>query len=319
MEMPVVLKQSLERLTAPVNQKDVTDGARRISFRYRTETKRGQTLINGRTDSVAYAVSRMPATFGALSAVLERLAALSGFSAETMIDAGAGTGSAVWAASSFFNLKEITCLERSPDMRAVGSELTGNAQEYFSAPPVWRDFDLTRDSLPQADLITAGYVLNELDKSERGDALIKLWQTAREALVLVEPATPESFVRVKEYRKALIANGAFIAAPCPHQNDCPNEWCHFGCRVARSRLHRIAKGGDAPFEDEKFCYLIATRRKYDTAAVRVLRRPVIEKGKVALSLCTPDGITEKTFSKKDGAVYKAARKAKWGDAFIPTA
>ena len=122
-----------------------------------------------------------------------------------------------------------------------------------------------------------------------------------------------------EYRKTLIENGAFIAAPCPHQNECPNNWCHFGCRVARSKLHRIAKSGEAPFEDEKFCYLIATRRKYAAAASRVLRRPLIETGKVTLSLCMPDGIPEKTFSKKDGVVYKAARKAKWGDVFIPKA
>ena len=318
MEMPAVLKQELERLTTGLKQDSVKKNAERLSIRYRTEEKKGQSLINGRSDSVAYAASRMPATFGAMSFVLAQVSSLPDFSAETMVDAGAGTGSAVWAASCFFDLQSITCLERSPDMRAIGKELTENAQNFFSVPPVWEKFDLTSDDLPQADLITAGYVLNELDERNRPDALLKLWQAAQKALVLVEPATPECFFHIKEYRKILIGNGAFIAAPCPHHNGCRNEWCHFGCRIARSKLHRIAKGGEAPFEDEKFCYLIATRQKYNTAP-RVLRRPVIETGKVTLSLCTSDGITEKNFSKKDGAAYKAARKAKWGDAFIPTA
>ena len=319
MEMPVILKQKLEKLASEQRRDTIKKSAEKISFRYRNEIKRGQALIKGGTDAVAYAVSRMPATFGALSLVLEQTAALPDFSPETMIDVGSGTGSAVWAASGFFNLKEIICLERSPDMRAIGKELTESAKGFFSAPPVWRDFDLLRDSLPQADLVTAGYVLNEPDERERPAALLKLWEATRNALVLVEPATPESFRQVMIYRKILIEAGAFIAAPCPHQSECKNEWCHFGCRVARSKLHRIAKNGKAPFEDEKFCYLIATRRKYDTVLPRVLRRPVIETGKVTLSLCTAQGITEKIFSKKDGDVYKAARKAKWADIFIPKA
>ena len=318
MEMPAVLKQKLDALTTGLKQSDIKQSARQLSFRYRNETKQGQTLIGGKNDSVAYAVSRMPATFGALSFVLGQAASLPDFFPETMVDAGAGTGSAVWAASCFFDLQSVTCLERSPDMRAVGEKLTESAQNFFSAPPVWRDFDLIRDNIPRADLVTASYVLNELNEKDRLNALLKLWNATQNVLVLVEPAMPENFRHIKEYRKTLIGNGAFITAPCPHQNDCLNEWCHFGCRVARSKLHRIAKGGQAPFEDEKFCYLIATHRKYNTAP-RVLRRPVIETGKVTLSLCAPEGITEKTFSKKDGTAYKTARKAKWGDVFIPTA
>lgn len=319
MEMPVVLKQKLEELAVGLKQSDIKKNAERLSFRYRTETKQGQTLTNGRSDAVAYAVSRMPATFGALSLVMEQAAALPDFSPKTMLDVGAGTGSAIWAASCFFNMQNIICLERNSDMRAVGKKLTESVQNFFSASLVWRDFDLTRDTLPQADLITAGYVLNELNELNRTGALLKLWQASKSALVLVEPATPESFCQIKAYRKILIENGAFIAAPCPHQNDCSNEWCHFGCRVARSKLHRLTKNGEAPFEDEKFCYLIATRQKYDTVAPRVLRRPVIETGKVTLSLCTTEKITEKTFSKRDGSVYKAARKVKWADTFIPKA
>lgn len=116
----------------------------------------------------------------------------------------------------------------------------------------------------------------------------------------------------------LIDRGAFIAAPCPHQNVCLNDWCHFGCRVARSKLHRESKGGAAPFEDEKFTYLIAVREKRESAGARILRRPLIGKGKVTLSLCASSGLTEKTVSKKDGEIYKKARKADWGDVFNPT-
>ncbi|MBO4520409.1 MAG: rRNA methyltransferase [Alphaproteobacteria bacterium] len=319
MEMPAVLRQLLDELTAGLKQNAVRKSAERLSRRYRTETRNGQNLIDDKTASVAYAASRMPATFGSFSFVFGQAAALPDFLPKTMIDVGAGTGSACWAASCFFDLQSVVCLERSPDMRAIGKELTGKTQSFFSAPPEWRDFDLIQNALPEADLVTAGYVLNELNERERKNALLKLWNAAQIALVLIEPATPENFRQMTIYRKALIENGAFIAAPCPHQDECLNEWCHFGCRVSRSKLHRLTKGGEAPFEDEKFCYLIATRRKYDPAAARVLRRPVIKTGNVTLSLCAKEGITEKTFSKKDGDAYKAARRIKWGDAFIPKA
>ena len=315
--MPVILKQKIEALTGGQKQNGVRESAARLSSRYRTAERRGQTLIESGLDAVSYAVSRMPATFGAFSVVLEQAAGIPDFSPKTMIDAGAGTGSAVWAAACFFNLQKITCLERSPEMRAIGEKLSADTPSFFSAPPDWRSFDLISEALPQADLVTAGYVLNEPDERDRTNVLLNLWNAAQSVLVLIEPGTPDSFCRMKAFRELLIKNGAFIAAPCPHRNGCLNEWCHFGCRVARSRLHRMAKGGDAPFEDEKFCYLIATRRKYANTAPRVLRRPVIGTGKVTLSLCTENGIMEKTFSKKDGVAYKAARKAGWADSFIP--
>lgn len=315
METPAVLRQLLDELTVGLERDAVKKSARRLSRRYRTEERNGQNLIDGETACVAYAVSRMPATFGALSFVLEQAAALPDFSPKTMSDVGAGTGSAVWAASCLFDLERIVCLERDPDMRTLGKKLT----EGTKTPPVWKGFDLLCDSLPEADLITAGYVLNELSEKERTNALLKLWNATQSVLVLVEPATPESFRQMMIYRKVLIGNGAFIAAPCPHQSECLNEWCHFSRRVARSKAHRLMKDGEAPFEDEKFCYLIAARQKYDTAAPRVLRRPFVKKGNVTLSLCMAEGITEKTFSKKDGTLYKAARKAEWGDTFIPKA
>ncbi|MBR1778547.1 MAG: rRNA methyltransferase [Alphaproteobacteria bacterium] len=317
MEMPAVLKQNLERLMIGTKQDCLKKSAARLSLRYRTEKRQGQSLIGNEIDSVSYAVSRMPATFGAFSVVLKQAADLPNFSPKTMCDIGSGTGSAVWVAACFFHqLSDISGLERSADMRSTAKRLTETVPDFFPTRPDWRSFDLTADTVPQANLITAGYVLNELDPSMRTKALIKLWTAVQGVLVLIEPGTPESFCQMKAFRQTLIENGAFIAAPCPHQNACLNDWCHFGCRIARSKLHRETKGGEAPFEDEKFCYLIACRQSYPTVTPRVLRRPLIEKGKVTLSLCAPEGIAEKTFSKKDGPAYKAARKVKWAEAFI---
>ncbi len=311
MEMPFVLKQAAERLVSAGNA--AKNNARAISRRYRDERAADRTIVDA-DEAAAYAVARMPATFGAIAFVLQQLKG-TGLAPETLTDAGAGTGAAVWAAQSLFNLKSALCLEREPAMRRVGEKLTAAGGDFFTTSPEWHGFDLTADAVEPADLVTACYVLNELPDGARATALLKLWAAARQALVVVEPATPTCFDRMKVFRTALIENGAFIAAPCPHQNACPESWCHFARRVQRSKLHRVLKNGDAPFEDEKFTYLIATRERVAAAAARILRRPKIEKNKVVLTLCETGGVCERTVF-KNGADYKAARKSDWGDAFI---
>lgn len=308
-DLPPILKQAAESLIDGLRA--AKRDAEAVSLRYRGETGTAKTLKKP-SESVAYAVSRMPATFAAADFVLRRLPDIG---AKSLTDVGAGTGAVVWAAGKLFDLNEILCLESEPAMIQTGEKLTDACGDGFKVPPVWRRFDLTRDDIAPADIVTASYVLNELPESEREKALLKLWAATKKALVLIDPATPDCFARMKSFRTRLIENGAFIVAPCPHQNACPNDWCHFARRVQRSKLHRAMKSGDAPFEDEKFTYLIAARKKFPAPSARILHRPKIEKNKVVLSLCAADGIREVSFY-KGSANYKAARKADWGDAFI---
>ncbi|TIU19787.1 MAG: methyltransferase type 11, partial [Mesorhizobium sp.] len=100
-----------------------------------------------------------------------------------------------------------------------------------------------------------------------------LWRLTSDTLLIVEPGTPAGWQRVLAVRSQLIEAGAHVSAPCPHEAPCPlvpPDWCHFSRRVARSRLHRLAKEADVPWEDEKFIYLAASRQP---AAVRAARSP----------------------------------------------
>ena len=92
-----------------------------------------------------------------------------------------------------------------------------------------------------------------------------------------------------------------------------DDWCHFTARVARSKLHKQLKGGDAPYEDEKFCFLAVAREPCETKA-RILRHPKIESGLITLKLCTDNGICERKITRKD-PLFKAARKSDSGDSF----
>src|SRR5690606_16198322 len=123
-----------------------------------------------------------------------------------------------------------------------------------------------------------------------------LWASTQGLLVLVEPGTRAGFGRLREARVQLVAAGAAILAPCPHQKDCPmtdGDWCHFVQRLPRSRDHRLAKGADAPFEDEKYAYLAAARPGVaePSSAPRILSAPRPGKPGIDLKLCA-DGRVE---------------------------
>jgi ribosomal protein RSM22 (predicted rRNA methylase) len=94
------------------------------------------------------------------------------------------------------------------------------------------------------------------------------------------------------------------------------DWCHFAERMQRSRDHRIAKGGDAPYEDEKYAYVVAVRP--DVAVTphhgRVLAPPRVAKAGIGLKVCVADGtIAQLSVAKRDRVRYAAARRIWWGE------
>src|SRR5262249_35744553 len=153
-------------------------------------------------------------------------------------------------------------IEASPVFRSCAEALAAGA----SLPRItWKSADVTVAAIEGAprDLVTIAYVLNELAPQARPQVLERLWRAAADTLVLVEPGSPAGWQRMLAARRQLIEAGAQVLAPCPHAQDCPlvpPDWCHFAERVARSRLHRQAKGGEVPWEDEKFSYVALSRR-----------------------------------------------------------
>ena len=110
--------------------------------------------------------------------------------------------------------------------------------------------------------------------------------------------------------------GGYIVAPCCCNGECPikeNDWCAFYARVARSSIHRQAKGGNLGYEDEKFSYIAFSKTPVEITGERILRHPQINSGFVKVKLCTAEGIQEKTYSKKDGEIYKKTKKLDAGE------
>ncbi len=313
MEFPSELRFAIEALMSGQDLRALTASAEGISKRYRSESGAGKVLVSGERDTLAYAAVRMPATFGAVSRALELTLEQCGAEMDTVLDVGAGTGAASHAAQLLTDCTDITCLEREETMISLGKKL----MEARGITAQWVKKDISSADITQrADLVVSSYCLNELSPAARKKAVTKLWECTEKLLLIVEPGTPEGFSQLREARRVLTEMGGHIVAPCPHNGECPlpaDDWCHFTARVARSKLHKQLKGGDAPYEDEKFCF-IAVSRELCGGSARIIRHPRIDSGRVTLRLCTSKGIADRMVTKKD-PLFKAARKSDSGDSF----
>jgi ribosomal protein RSM22 (predicted rRNA methylase) len=319
MELPAPLRQSVDSLLEKVPLPALRQAARTLSERYRAELRDGRLHMGEDMAVKAYLTTRLPATYAAVRASLDALAeALPDFQPKSLLDIGAGPGTMLWATNDVWpDLERAVLVEASAAVRKLGQSLAAGA---IGARVDWVAGDATidLDDAQPADLVSAAYLLDEIAPASLSKLVDRLWRLSAHTLLIIEPGTPAGWRRVIAARGQLIDAGAHVLAPCPHEAPCPlvpPDWCHFSRRVARSRLHRLAKDADVPWEDEKFIYLAASRQAAPKRSARVIAPPKAGSGKVVLKLCEPDGgAGEQLFSKRDGDVFKAARRADWGDA-----
>lgn len=318
MELPARLRQGVDILLEKVPLPTLKQAAKTLSERYRAELRDGRLHMGEDVAVKAYLATRLPATYAAIRASLEALSeARPDFQPTSLLDIGAGPGTMLWATTDAWpKLERAVLVEASAAVRKAGQSLAEGA---LAARADWIAGDATvdLDGIEPADLVSAAYVLDEIAPASLAKLIDRLWRLTADTLLLVEPGTPAGWQRILAARQQLIGAGAHVLAPCPHEAPCPltpPDWCHFARRVARSRLHRLVKEAEVPWEDEKFIYLAASRQPAPARGERVIAPPKGGSGKVVLKLCRPDGSAgDRLFSKRDGDVFKVARRADWGD------
>ena len=331
MELPYYLKIASEKLMEGMNMGKMSNSAKELSRRYMEESGQGKSLLNKDEEAAVYSLMRMPATFSAVSFALEQVCNVADFVPRTLLDAGAGTGGASFAANEFFALDKITCLERELAMENIGKKLMVASDDDVLKEATYIRKDLVEEALNnsngkagnqpkyQSDLVIASYVLNEMSMENRMEVVRFLWENTKQMLVIIEPGTPVGFSNIRRIRDFLIEEGGHVCAPCPHMDNClvsGDDWCHFTVRVQRGKYHKMLKDADVPYEDEKFSYIAFSKEPIDRSSFgRVMRHPRTQKGRMDLILCTNEGIIEKTVTKKDGEAYKCAKKVNCGDIY----
>jgi ribosomal protein RSM22 (predicted rRNA methylase) len=315
-DLPPDLRGALAQLAVGVSRKDLAARAAAQSQTYRAGGSSRD--IRSRDDALAYAFSRMPATYAAAIAVFNMLHEVSDLAPRSLLDIGAGPGTAAFAAlQAYPSLADIRLVEANPMMRTLGNELIAQSEHSALRAASYGALPDRDASEPAADIVTASYVAGEIAPGERAAFARTLWAATAQALVVIEPGTPAGYERIMQLRSLLIAQGAHVAAPCPHDDDCPltaPDWCHFAKRLPRSRDHLQVKGVDVPFEDEKFSYVVLVRLPPIRIDARVLAPPVVTKGAVTAKLCTADGLVHEIVARRDGATYRRNKSWRWGDA-----
>ncbi|MCH9612193.1 MAG: hypothetical protein S4CHLAM102_06780 [Chlamydiia bacterium] len=310
------LTEALESFLATADSNQLLEAGQALSQSYLSNSFTGFTSEAMR---MAYLAARMPATVGVIEWVLSRVGAIA---PSSIVDVGSGPWSVLWALhhrGALGGVKKCQFYEKD----AAFTDLARKLWPYAHVKPF--DIEVASTFVPkeeQADLVTASYVLNELDEKEAMTLAQSLWKQTSQTLILIEPGTPAHYEKMMRIRRTLIADGANLLLPCPHLNECPllqsgkGDWCHFRTRVSRSSLHRKIKGGALGYEDEKFTYLVFSRSQAHTHQATLLKKPLLLKNRIQLDLCTKQGIEQRSVTKKERDLYREARRWKGGEGLL---
>ena len=148
-DLPGALRGAIEQMLEGVPRKRLVASAQATSQAYRAG-KPSFGVIREADDALAYAMTRLPATYAACLAAFNEAARMApGFRPGSMLDAGAGTGAASWAAlETWRGIGAVTWLDASPLFLTLAARLaadgpaalkgaTGQRGDLTSAGP-WR-------------------------------------------------------------------------------------------------------------------------------------------------------------------------------------
>ena len=120
-DLPAELKAALDARLHGLSRSDAAARAALISRTYRDGG--GSGAIRSEADALAYALARMPATYAAVTASLNALAEITpDFAPKSLLDVGAGPGTASWAAAeAFSSLTSFTLLDANSALAHAGA------------------------------------------------------------------------------------------------------------------------------------------------------------------------------------------------------
>src|SRR5947199_4265979 len=165
-DLPAELKAALDGKLRGFSRNDAAARATSISKTYRDGGGSGG--IRSETDALAYALARMPATYAAVTASLNALGEIRpDFAPTSLLDVGAGPGTASWAAAeTFSSLQDFTLLDANDALRKLALDLVSDS---FRLRAVKYEQGEARQALARAeaaDLVVASYVIGEFGEAE---------------------------------------------------------------------------------------------------------------------------------------------------------
>ena len=309
MILPSNIRQKIDEIIASNKQVNLKNVQKNLTEKYKTKSGLGKSLIESKNDSLLYSISRMPATFSVINSLLNQLKnqGLLG-DINSAFDIGSGTGAGYFALKEFDEKISVSLFERDVFMTEIF--------DMFQTGEKVQKFDLVKDKISQkAEFVLISYVLSELSDEQRKMALNKLLDMTENYLLIIDTGTPKVWQEMMELKMLAKSLGVNILAPCMC-DECAlkDDYCQFFARVERSSMHKMVKDATLSYEDEKYFYLLISKKEnLNLDKKRVIRRPVIKTNLVGLVLCSKNGVEKHDFSKKNKENFKLAKKSKIND------
>jgi ribosomal protein RSM22 (predicted rRNA methylase) len=315
--LPLWFEKAIESLLEGIPLADLQRSYETLSHRYHSPSLTSG--LRSSLEAVAYAIARLPATYAVVKRCLTELP--QGYAPASILDIGAGPGTASLACLDFYDPAVIDLYEQSPDMIRLGQKLLASAPSPVQSTYIPCDLSQKFPENPDNayDLVLASYVFGELSPSQHQQLLRQAYAVAKDYLIIILPGTPKGFEVVRSLRECSLKLGAHILAPCTHAQRCPmgpGDWCHFSERLPRSPWHKKLKKGDLGYEDEKFSYLILSKSPSNNSdRGRVVKNPRHKGGHGTLEICRDGKLSQISYSRKKSLNYKELKSLRWGDLY----
>lgn len=306
MILPEQVRQKLSDFFAGQNKTSLIDLRENLTMKYKSNQAVYKSVFESKQDSMVYAISRMPATYGVLYRLLNDLIEQGKIvNVNSLIDIGSGTGAGFFACEELFHGAEISLFERDKNMIDVFNQ--------FETGVCVNRFDITKDAIDKtSDLVMCSYVFSELSEEGRVTGLKKMIEASNRYVLLIDTGTPRTYENFMKLKKIVQEMGFEVTAPCMSQKcGLKDDYCQFYARVERSGLMKLAKNATLSYEDEKYFYLLIDKQVNKSEATedrRVIYRPKITGNFIELKLCSSKGVEVNKFTKKDKEFFKKAKK-----------
>src|SRR5476651_1380995 len=166
-DLPAELKAALDARLHGLSRHDAAERAALISRTYRDGGN--SRAIKTETDALAYALARMPATYAAVTASLNALREISpNFAPASLLDVGAGPGTATWAAAeAFSSLRSLFLLDANAALRALALDLGRDNIRLRDMTYQRGEARAVLADAEPADLVVASYMIGEINSAEQ--------------------------------------------------------------------------------------------------------------------------------------------------------
>src|SRR6476659_1662650 len=165
-DLPAELKAALDARLQGLSRNDAAERASLISRTYRDGG--GSGAIRSEADALAYALARMPATYAAMTASLNAFREIRpDFAPTSLVDVGAGPGTATWAAAeAFSSLQAFTLVDANSALRALALDLGSGSLRLRNMKYQRGEARAALADSEAADLVAASYVIGEIGDAE---------------------------------------------------------------------------------------------------------------------------------------------------------